>query len=818
MSRVWFKIIFPQKSEICIVPLITLGLASNYLSELKDNTRTAFDLDKDYDFYFTFIDNEGDEISIKNNSDLFNRIVSADAHTNTNIKLKIIPAGHQNFNITDQKEPNVSESIQSMMKHLELGINNLQATVERSAATTVDNVVKTAAETAAQVYRSLLSTPSLSEQPQFDVICDGCYSPIRGQRYRCETCDDFDLCSTCKSRVNHNPSHNFRHISTVNNNIPLSTPEPYVSDESSCSSYWTHNLFICDYCDTEIVGIRHTCGACPDFDVCHSCFSTVKENHPRQHTFVTRLVGAQAANRNLTRRRNKHTTSHDMVPTTKHVGVRCDSCDVSIEGVRFKCGHCANYDLCETCEEHAFSIHDKNHVFIKIRRPIRSITDIPLLPRFNFLYPEPVKQTNKTSESSSSRSNSIEIISKPEEINSSTSLPGPIIAASFVADLNIPDGTIIVPKKTFIKMWKVKNTGNVEWPIGSHLLFNGGSILRPYPISRPDCFAVPVIAPNEETCVSAELQAPDSPGSYTSFFCLCAPNGERFGDNLWCTITVDEDLEPDKGHSNTATSSKSPVMINSHTMIYPKISTSPLLHDSDKEQEHFEEVSHTDLEVHDNSSETTGDHASDRSRGRFDEMLHLGEQEEKSRQHIKYDGDNSSETTGDYNSTVETNTTYTYTDSQVSSPTPSELDLGDCNNHRFDSDIDSDEFSNHAYHVISPSASVTITFDHERNTLNSVEEEEDFVLIEEQDKVTTIEIEDASNISVGHSDLVSSAHSTNTITPNEIQSVYEDLSYRSQLLQLHEMGFTSYDDLALSLLRLYKGELDKVVSKLLEYP
>lgn len=80
----------------------------------------------------------------------------------------------------------LSESFQSIMKHLELGMSNLQATVEKSAATvatnTVETVVKTAAETAASVYRSLLPlTDSLnSEKTQFDVICDGCYTPIRG--------------------------------------------------------------------------------------------------------------------------------------------------------------------------------------------------------------------------------------------------------------------------------------------------------------------------------------------------------------------------------------------------------------------------------------------------------------------------------------------------------------------------------------------------------------------------------------------------------------------------------------------------------------
>lgn len=75
-----------------------------------------------------------------------------------------------------------------------------------------------------------------------------------------------------------------------------------------------------------------------------------------------------------------------------------------------------------------------------------------------------------------------EVISKPEEIvnprssgSSSTFLsadpsvapqpslpiakpePEPKISASFISDLNIPDGTLIVPKKTFIKVKSISN-------------------------------------------------------------------------------------------------------------------------------------------------------------------------------------------------------------------------------------------------------------------------------------------------------------------------------------------------------------------------
>lgn len=143
-----------------------------------------FKLSNDYDFYFSLTDKDGDIIAITETIELLNYMLGKDA--DDRLKLTIIPAQktqqstEQTINEKRANQTDFSDSIQTMMKHLELGMNNLQATVEKSAASAVDNVVKTAAETAAHVYQSLLPRPSLSEKPQFDVICDGCYSPIRG--------------------------------------------------------------------------------------------------------------------------------------------------------------------------------------------------------------------------------------------------------------------------------------------------------------------------------------------------------------------------------------------------------------------------------------------------------------------------------------------------------------------------------------------------------------------------------------------------------------------------------------------------------------
>ncbi len=51
-----------------------------------------------------------------------------------------------------------------------------------------------------------------------------------------------------------------------------------------------------------------------------------------------------------------------------HLGIICDNCNNTIIGVRYKCGHCIDYDLCETCEAVEL-IHNPSHVFLKLRQP-----------------------------------------------------------------------------------------------------------------------------------------------------------------------------------------------------------------------------------------------------------------------------------------------------------------------------------------------------------------------------------------------------------------------------------------------------------------
>ena len=65
-----------------------------------------------------------------------------------------------------------------------------------------------------------------------------------------------------------------------------------------------------------------------------------------------------------------------------HRSIECNSCGTCpIQGIRYHCANCFDYDLCETCE--ANQLHVKNHVFYKIRIPAPSRGQIKqVLPKW----------------------------------------------------------------------------------------------------------------------------------------------------------------------------------------------------------------------------------------------------------------------------------------------------------------------------------------------------------------------------------------------------------------------------------------------------
>jgi flagellar biosynthesis GTPase FlhF len=99
------------------------------------------------------------------------------------------------------------------------------------------------------------------------VRCDGCQMfPLVGDRYKCETCNDFDLCSGCEARPSSHPASHplikFKRVEIVE-----------------------HMGVKCDGCGVyPIAGDRFKCMVCPQFDLCQKCEE--KRLHEVNHPLV----------------------------------------------------------------------------------------------------------------------------------------------------------------------------------------------------------------------------------------------------------------------------------------------------------------------------------------------------------------------------------------------------------------------------------------------------------------------------------------------------------------------------------------------------
>ena len=52
-----------------------------------------------------------------------------------------------------------------------------------------------------------------------------------------------------------------------------------------------------------------------------------------------------------------------------HLGIKCNECGIeNIEGIRYKCTKCPNFNLCQKCESE--TEHNPDHIFLKIRKPL----------------------------------------------------------------------------------------------------------------------------------------------------------------------------------------------------------------------------------------------------------------------------------------------------------------------------------------------------------------------------------------------------------------------------------------------------------------
>jgi ABC-type amino acid transport substrate-binding protein/heat shock protein HslJ len=119
---------------------------------------------------------------------------------------------------------------------------------------------------------------------------------------------------------------------------------------------------------------------------------------------------------------------------------------------------------------------------------------------------------------------------------------------SYVADVTYDDKNMtappqVTPGQSFIKTWRVKNTGTCSWISGYQLVYAYGNTAassmggKPVPITTP-------VAPGTTTDLSAALTAPTTPGTYQGFWQMVNDKGTPFGQTIWVGVTVVDTSKP----------------------------------------------------------------------------------------------------------------------------------------------------------------------------------------------------------------------------------------------------------------------------------
>ncbi len=116
--------------------------------------------------------------------------------------------------------------------------------------------------------------------------------------------------------------------------------------------------------------------------------------------------------------------------------------------------------------------------------------------------------------------------------------PAPDI--KFVADVTMPDDTRLQAGSTFVKTWRVKNTGNVAWDNRYKLVFVDGVAM-----TKKTTQPLPNLAPGQEGNLSIEFTVPLQPGVYFSDWRLQDERGNLFGDFIFTRIISVDDRPSD---------------------------------------------------------------------------------------------------------------------------------------------------------------------------------------------------------------------------------------------------------------------------------
>ena len=279
----------------------------------------------------------------------------------------------------DKMSNKVSDVIKNQMEN-----NNLQENEKKLLKTIKDwsDYVKNNTEEITnklskkyEEYKNFLM-PEQNKEIHWSYICDGCeMAPIKGIRYHCKECNDFDFCEKCHAEKKDEHKHKFL---AIEKSVYKPPERKFRPPRFVGGLKFIHQGVTCDGCGCyPIMGCRYKCAICPNFDFCENCEKALAKEHSHPMVQISdpswKLYSLQCSLKEEYKmeKNNQHI---DII----HDGISCNGCGAkSIVGSRYKCAICPNFDYCENClKEHTI---DHQHPFIKIYHPKMKLASIKVV-------------------------------------------------------------------------------------------------------------------------------------------------------------------------------------------------------------------------------------------------------------------------------------------------------------------------------------------------------------------------------------------------------------------------------------------------------
>jgi len=181
-----------------------------------------------------------------------------------------------------------------------------------------------------------------------------------------------------------------------------------------------------------IRGVRYRCVNCVDYDICASCEESDKAQHDKKHLFVkipNPLPLNPSNKKDLSKEPLLPVLPTDNFGISQIHNISCDGCgSKKIEGNRYLCLQCDEYNLCESCEKKVE--HYKHHLFLKVKFPLAQLSEnenpkalVPVLLHHAF-YPTKSESTTEIK---------IEEVSEPISLSQSAMIRRPTKGKSTIS-------------------------------------------------------------------------------------------------------------------------------------------------------------------------------------------------------------------------------------------------------------------------------------------------------------------------------------------------------------------------------------------------